>query len=163
MWNVTVLGEKKWKESRQAGSGLELQESAFISTVEPPALAFIGGGERKLLLWLWSYSCFWDLGCRNRQQSWSLSLRTHLDIFFVSFPALPLLLISLCRLSLLLKTLSGSQCKPHSNPSLFLLFLPSPLSLLFSLLRCFYIILSSSPVTPSSRIIFLVYIYEISP
>lgn len=139
VWNVTVLGEKKRKESWQVGSGLELQGSAFISTMQPAAFAFIAGGAVVVAIAVKLKAVPETWGAES-QQNWPFSLRTYLDIFFgFFFPALPLVLIPLSCSSLLLKTLIRSHCKPHPNPSFFLLFLPSPLSLLFSFLHRFYI------------------------
>lgn len=154
VWNVTVLGVKKLKESRQVGSGLDLQASAFISTMQPAAFAFIAvdGGRGKVVAIAVKLTAVPETWAAESRQNWPVSLRTHLDIFFVLlffwlffFSALPLVPISLPCSSLLLKTLSCFHCKSHPNPSLFfLLFLPSSLSLFFSFLHCLYIHFLSS-------------------
>lgn len=87
VWNVTVLGVKKLKESRQVGSGLDLQASAFISTMQPAAFAFIAvdGGRGKVVAIAVKFTALPETWAAESQQNWPVSLRTHLDIFFVVF------------------------------------------------------------------------------
>lgn len=87
VWNVTVLGVKKLKESRQVGSGLDLQASAFISTMQPAAFAFIAvdGGRGKVVAIAVKFTALPETWAAESQQNCGLLVSGLIWIFSLLF------------------------------------------------------------------------------